>query len=62
MPSGAAYRSCGSPALRPRGPADQVKDIRTGEQVDADAHDWTPPIEDLRPQVITRRDNKEQNP
>ena len=44
------------------GSADQVKDIRSGDQVDADAHVWTPPIEDLRPQVITRQDNKEQTP
>ena len=40
------------------GTADQVKDIRSGEQVEADAGNWTPPIEDLRPQVIS----KEQNP
>ena len=31
---------------------DQVKDIRTGEQVDADAAAWTPPADDLRPQVF----------
>ena len=31
----------------------QVKDIRSGEQVDADPATWTPPSEDLRPQVIT---------
>ncbi len=31
----------------------QVKDIRTGEQVDADPATWAPPTEDLRPQVIT---------
>ena len=30
---------------------DQVKDIRSGQQVDADASTWTPPEEDLRPQV-----------
>jgi histidyl-tRNA synthetase len=42
------------------GTADQVKDIRSGEQVDADAHVWTPPIEDLRPQVITRQNNNEE--
>jgi histidyl-tRNA synthetase len=29
-----------------------VKDIRTGEQVKADASSWTPPEEDLRPQVV----------
>ena len=32
----------------------EVKDIRTGEQVAADAATWTPPIEDLRPQVISK--------
>ena len=34
--------------------AHEVKDIRTGEQVAADAATWTPPIEDLRPQVISK--------
>jgi histidyl-tRNA synthetase len=33
------------------GSPDQVKDIRSGEQVDADAGSWQPPAEDLRPQV-----------
>ena len=32
----------------------EVKDIRTGEQVSADPAAWTPPIEDLRPQVVTK--------
>jgi histidyl-tRNA synthetase len=32
--------------------ADQVKDIRSGEQVDADAAVWAPPGEDLRPRVV----------
>jgi histidyl-tRNA synthetase len=36
----------------------EVKDIRSGEQVDADPSTWTPPIDDLRPQVNT----KEQQP
>ncbi|MDQ2845221.1 MAG: histidine--tRNA ligase [Actinomycetota bacterium] len=31
--------------------ADQVKDIRSGEQVDADPAFWTPPDADLRPTV-----------
>ncbi len=31
----------------------QVKDIRSGEQVDADPASWSPPTEDLRPQVIS---------
>ena len=30
----------------------QVKDIRSGDQVDADPDHWSPPAEDLRPQVI----------
>jgi histidyl-tRNA synthetase len=34
-----------------RGP-DQVKDIRSGEQVDADAVTWQPPAEDLWPRVV----------
>jgi histidyl-tRNA synthetase len=33
---------------------DQVKDIRSGEQVDADAATWPCPQEDLRPTVVTR--------
>jgi histidyl-tRNA synthetase len=31
---------------------DQVKDIRSGDQVDADAATWQPPAEDLHPQVL----------
>ncbi|MFC8191353.1 histidine--tRNA ligase [Cellulomonas sp. NPDC057328] len=31
---------------------DQVKDIRSGEQVPADAASWTPPAEDLWPRVV----------
>jgi histidyl-tRNA synthetase len=31
----------------------QVKDIRTGEQVEADPATWAPPTEDLRPQVVS---------
>lgn len=31
--------------------AGQVKDIRSGDQADADAATWMPPVEDLRPQV-----------
>lgn len=30
----------------------QVKDIRSGNQVDADPHTWTPSSTDLRPQVV----------
>ena len=32
---------------------DQVKDIRSGDQVDAGATTWTPPTQDLRPQVLS---------
>jgi histidyl-tRNA synthetase len=32
---------------------DSVKDIRSGDQVDADADVWNPPPEDLRPHVIS---------
>jgi histidyl-tRNA synthetase len=31
----------------------EVKDIRSGDQSTADPATWTPPLEDLRPQVIT---------
>jgi histidyl-tRNA synthetase len=31
----------------------QVKDIRSGEQVEADPDSWDPPEEDLRPQLIS---------
>lgn len=31
---------------------DQIKDIRSGEQVPADAATWQPPVQDLRPQVV----------
>ncbi|CAM2930981.1 histidine--tRNA ligase [Actinomyces slackii] len=34
------------------GEADSVKDIRSGEQVEADAASWAPPQEDLVPRVI----------
>ena len=30
----------------------QVKDIRSGDQVDADPHAWQPPAQDLRPAVV----------
>jgi histidyl-tRNA synthetase len=35
------------------GAADQVKDIRSGDQVDADRDAWRPPEADLRPQIVT---------
>jgi histidyl-tRNA synthetase len=33
------------------GQPDEVKDIRSGEQAPADAAQWTPPAEDLHPQI-----------
>ncbi len=38
----------------------QVKDIRSGDQVPADPAAWTPPNEDLHPQVVTRTTTEEQ--
>ncbi len=38
------------------GAADQVKDIRSGEQVDADAAVWAPPADDLHPRVVPAGD------
>ncbi len=38
-----------------------VKDIRTGEQVDADASTWAPPEHDLHP-VVTSTVNQEETP
>jgi histidyl-tRNA synthetase len=32
--------------------AHSVKDIRSGDQVDADPQSWTPPAVDLRPQLV----------
>ena len=57
-PSGAASRSSGSP-----GPtAHEVKDIRSGDQVPADPATWTPPTEDLRPQIVSPQIVNEENP
>lgn len=39
------------------GETDEVKDIRSGDQVPADAETWNPPAEDLRPQIVSM--NKE---
>jgi histidyl-tRNA synthetase len=36
---------------QPDGP-DQVRDIRSGDQVDADATTWSPPESDLRPLIV----------
>ncbi len=41
------------------GRPDQVKDIRTGDQADADPDTWTPPAEDLRPQVVTSKEQQQ---
>jgi histidyl-tRNA synthetase len=38
----------------PGADGDEVRDIRSGEQVAADPASWMPPFEDLRPQVISR--------
>jgi histidyl-tRNA synthetase len=35
------------------GGRDQVRDIRSGDQVDADPDAWTPPEEDLHPRVLS---------
>jgi histidyl-tRNA synthetase len=35
----------------------EVKDIRSGEQVPADAATWSPPAEDLRPSIATQEEN-----
>ena len=44
----------------------QVKDIRSGDQVDADADTWTPPAQDLRPRIVqthsTIDGNEERHP
>jgi histidyl-tRNA synthetase len=39
-------------------PSHQVKDIRSGEQHDADPATWTPPAADLRPQVLIKEQPK----
>ncbi len=36
--------------------ADQVKDIRSGDQVDAVGSSWSPPAEDLRPGIVPTTD------
>jgi len=42
------------------GAADQVKDIRSGDQVEADPARWTPPEQDLRPRVVTAAEKEQQ--
>jgi len=39
----------------------QVKDIRTGEQYDANPASWAPPAEDLRPQVLSTSTSNEEH-
>jgi len=41
------------------GTPDQVKDIRSGDQVDADPDAWTPPDEDLRPRVVISKEQQQ---
>ena len=50
-PTSAGFRSCGSRGRRD-GDGDEVKDIRSGEQVPADADAWNPPADDLRPRIV----------
>ena len=38
--------------------ADEVKDIRSGDQIAADPATWMPPLEDLRPRVISHIDQQ----
>ncbi|MGH8860219.1 MAG: histidine--tRNA ligase, partial [Jatrophihabitantaceae bacterium] len=42
----------------PTDDADEVKDIRSGDQVAADPGTWMPPVEDLRPGVRTQLENQ----
>jgi histidyl-tRNA synthetase len=42
--------------------AHQVKDIRSGDQVEADPGVWTPPDADLRPTILTAPHHTEENP
>lgn len=42
----------------PDADGDTVKDIRSGEQVGADASTWTPPDTDLRPRVVAATDSE----
>jgi histidyl-tRNA synthetase len=41
--------------------SDQVKDIRSGDQGEADADEWAPPETDLRPQITARAENEEKS-
>ena len=39
----------------------EVKDIRSGEQVDADPRSWTPPVPDLTPSVVSTLEAAEEH-
>jgi histidyl-tRNA synthetase len=39
------------------GEPDTVKDIRSGEQVSADAADWRPPAQDVHPEILAMKEN-----
>jgi histidyl-tRNA synthetase len=41
--------------------SDEVKDIRSGDQGEADADEWSPPASDLRPQITARADTEEKS-
>jgi histidyl-tRNA synthetase len=38
------------------GKPDEVRDIRSGEQLEADSSSWAPPLEDLRPRLIRKEE------
>jgi histidyl-tRNA synthetase len=40
--------------------ADQVKDIRSGDQVDADAGVWSPPETDLWPAIVVAQSSTDE--
>jgi len=40
-----------------QGEPDTVKDIRSGEQVPADAANWRPPARDLHPEILATKEN-----
>ena len=46
----------------PGAEAHEVKDIRSGDQVPADPASWSPPYEDLRPQIVSPQIVNEENP
>ncbi|HSY16634.1 MAG TPA: histidine--tRNA ligase [Jatrophihabitantaceae bacterium] len=52
-----AAGDAGDASADSNGSGDEVKDIRTGDQVAADPASWTPPAQDLHPQVISTEGN-----